>query len=68
MVTGRFIKSKLNKYNWTKQLNKKSVQQKSIKQKVNWASGDLNKYLIDQIPTGQMHLNKITVTIEQMLN
>ena len=67
-VTGRFTKSKLNKYNWTKQLNKKSVEQKSIEQKVNWASGDLNKYLIDQIPTGQMHLNKITVTIEQMLN
>ena len=67
-VTGRFTKSKLNKYNWTKQLNKKSVEQKSIEQKVNWASGYLNKYLIDQIPTGQMHLNKITGTIEQMLN
>ena len=49
-------------------MNKKSVEQKSIEQKVNWASGYLNKYLIDQIPTGQMHLNKITGTIEQMLN
>ena len=66
--------STIEQNNWTKcqlnknQLNKKSVEQKSIEQKVNWASGYLNKYLIDQIPTGQMHLNKITGTIEQMLN
>ena len=49
-------------------MNKKPAEQKSIEQKVDWASGQLNKYLIEQLPTEQMHLNKITATIEQILN
>ena len=53
-VTGRFTKSKLNKYNWTKQLNKMSVEQKSIEQKVswtkiNWTKSQLSKWISEQI-------------------
>ena len=50
LVVGRLNKCNSTQVNWTKLLNKNSVEQKTMKQKVNWTIGQLNKNLISQLP------------------
>ena len=60
----RFTNTKLNKYNWTKQLSKKTTEQKSIDQtnnptKINWSKSywtmsQLIKFLAEQIAIEQL--------------
>ena len=62
----RFTNTKLNKYNWTKQLSKKLTEQKSIDQtnhptKINWSKSYWTKTLLIKILAEQ-------ITIEQLIN